>query len=185
MKNLIKKIFIIILIIMFFSLILIIQLYRFIHNNIDINEKYDYIIVLGGSFKYNRENKGILLYKKNYANKIIITGYDNRNYYIENGVKKEDLIFLKQPNNTYTEIKTLKKFLKKEKVILISTNEHLNRIKLLINYFQLKNINLIGVNYPKSYYYEYLYFLFREACALYYYLFKIYILNNEIEKTYY
>lgn len=134
----------------FFS-VLILYLFLNMGNFLDLTsepKKADIIVVLGGSYKARIE-KGLEYYTKNYSksNKIIYTGldlhggnefplYSFKKYLIDNNVKSEDIIQIKEVTNTMEELIKVKNYLIRNNlrsVLFVTHPTHTRRIKLLAN----------------------------------------------------
>lgn len=152
MKNKTKVILITIITIIVLSPLLI-NLYVILSmtSSIITKEEYqqvkdvDYILVLGASVRRERPSpmledrlkKAIELYNMNPQNKILVTGdhtkedYDEvtimKNYLLENNIPEEKIIMDPGGVSTYDSIFRAKKYLKAQKIIIVSQKYHLYR----------------------------------------------------------
>ena len=152
MKNKTKVILITIITIIVLSPLLI-NLYVILSmtSSIITKEEYqqvkdvDYILVLGASVRRERPSpmledrlkKAIELYNINTQNKILVTGdhtkedYDEvtimKNYLLENNIPEEKIIMDPGGVSTYDSIFRAKKYLKAQKIIIVSQKYHLYR----------------------------------------------------------
>jgi uncharacterized SAM-binding protein YcdF (DUF218 family) len=122
-----------------------------------VPSRSDIIVCLGGGY-VERINKTIWLYKEGFANKILFTGsgigtlnsedkigFWKTPYFVEHGVAKRDIVFLKNMKNTYVEIKAIKEYMLKQgykKVLIVSDPPHSKRIQYLAELFQYHKNNL-------------------------------------------
>ena len=108
-----------------------------------------YIVLLGGD-KENRAWEVLRLYHNIKNVKIITTGYSSTNKEPEAfktarllssvGIMKSDIIIFPKPKDTYEEAIKIKKFLKKEKFILVTSASHMPRVMKI---FKKQNLNPI------------------------------------------
>ena len=107
--------------------------------------KSDIILCLGGETN-SRMKKGIELFNKNFSTKNLILFTEKNavyndiklNYLIKNGLKKENIFFNSETYNTYDELEFVKKYMIQnnyKSVIIISSEPHSKRIKMLIESF--------------------------------------------------
>ena len=122
-----------------------------------IPQKADIIVSLGGGYA-ERLDEAILLYKKNFANKILFTGslmgtvnrhdkigYWKVKYFESHGVAKKHLYFLKNTPNTHAEVEMIQKYMfqhQYKSVLIVSDPPHSKRIRYLINLFKYKEQGL-------------------------------------------
>ena len=151
----IKKILLSILI--FLSLVL-----AFVGRMLDISEppgRADALYVFGGDWHGGRVKKALKLYRKKYANKIILN-LDNeisleegnriykteKSYLLANNVPYDALYFIQNAGNTMFEIRNLKNLCIQKhikKLMVISHPAHLYRIRMLMDRAEdYKNANI-------------------------------------------
>lgn len=128
-----------------FTFFLLLNLGNILDLTSDRIHKSDIIVVLGGG-RDERIKVGLELYKNNYSitNKIVFTGNNKyyirntKDFYIKEGIYKDNIEVIDSVSNTMEEIKALNSFLKKSNlnsVLFVTHPTHTLRIKLLANYF--------------------------------------------------
>jgi len=152
LQNFLKPIFI-------FFVIFSVFMYLFA-KNLDVTQppiKSDIIVCLGGGF-VERLDKGIALYHESYANKIMFTGpaigllnQDDKigfwkiPFFETKGIPKQDIFYLENMENTYTEIKAIKEYMFEngyKRVLIVSDPPHSRRIQYLVDLFEYKKSSL-------------------------------------------
>lgn len=140
--------------------------------NSDISiHKYDIIIVLGSpatldckpsAILKDRIDKGIVLYKKGIANKILFTGSSVHNdcteanvmseYAILNGIPKENIVMEDRAENTYQNAFYSVAYMKKNDLktaAIVTSLPHIKRSCIVFSKFNVK-FNTFGAEKPKN-----------------------------------
>ena len=144
-KKIILLIMIFVLLIFVISLFVKMKTTKYIYDNLPSSKKYDYIIVLGSAV-YNGKPRAILesrlkkaidLYQRGIAPKILMTGdhkddgYNEvevmKNYAIEHGVAKDDIILDHLGLSTYDSVYRALNLFQIKKAVIVSQKYHLYR----------------------------------------------------------
>ena len=169
----------------------IIIIYGFVNSP----KKSAYLVILGNKVKKNGEpskrlkyclNKGIALFKKEYADTLIVSGgmgkegFDEAsimaNYLIQKGVPKDRILQDKQGNNTFLSAKNSLELManhKDKSIIIVSQYFHLLRSKIAFNKMGMKEVSVARCDY----FFEWrdFYSILREIIGIYYYLFRSHV----------
>jgi uncharacterized SAM-binding protein YcdF (DUF218 family) len=170
----------------------------------EIPKKSSYIISLGGDIDFKRIEKSVELFKYEYSslNKIILTGYNEeykyknieikrKKYLLNKGLKEKNITLLFNTKNTFDELKSIKEFILKEKIlniIIISDPPHTKRIDMLckILEFDKSKINYNIVSSEVSwwnkkflfFHYKAYIFIAKETAKIVHNYFKYFLINR-------
>ena len=129
----------------------------------NLNEaKYDCVLILGAGVKgenpspilEDRLLTGIELYKRNFSNKIVVSGdhgqinYDEVNvmkkYLIEKGIPSKDIFMDHAGFSTYDSIYRIKDIFKTKKILIVTQKYHLYRALHISKEFNLESVGVIA-----------------------------------------
>ena len=158
----IKSLLILLFVILIFSLIILLSSFSYDTNNAD------YIIVLGHALKNNQMNN-VLIYRlksainylnKNKNTKVVLSGGITKNntlseaivmkeFLIKNNIDESKIILEDKSIDTVENIKNSMNYIDTEsKIVVISSNYHIFRSKMICKLLGLKNVKGIGVKTP-------------------------------------
>lgn len=170
----------------------------------EIPKKSSYIISLGGDIDFKRIEKSLELFKYEYSslNKIILTGYNEeykyknieikrKKYLLNKGLKEKNITLLFNTKNTFDELKSIKEFILKEKIlniIIVSDPPHTKRIDILCKILEFDkskiNYNIVSsdVNWWNKkflfFHYKAYIFIAKETTKIVHNYFKYFLINR-------